>query len=149
MQSTSYFISMQRKVNGFTLIEVMITVAIIAILSAIALPAYTNYITRGKIPEATSTLANLRIQLEQAYQDNRAYGADGQCSVPNSTTSNFSFKCTLGATGQTYELEAAGADSMDGFVYSIDEGGNRKTTLPAKWGGGTFDCWATKKGGGC
>ncbi len=152
MRSNTYSAPMVRTAAGFTLIEVMITVAIIAILSAIALPAYTDYITRGKIPEATSTLASLRIQLEQAYQDNRVYGANNKCSVDNSTTSNFAFTCALGATAQTYVLSATGAGGMAGFTYTIDENGNRKTTkLPTAWGTAPPDiaCWVTKKGGAC
>ena len=40
-------------IHGFTLIEVMIVVAIVAILSAVALPSYNDYVTRGRIPDAT------------------------------------------------------------------------------------------------
>jgi len=59
--------------HGFTLIELMITIAIIGILSAIALPAYNEYVIRGKIVEATATLAGHRVKMEQFFQDNRTY----------------------------------------------------------------------------
>ncbi|MGH8742788.1 MAG: type IV pilin protein, partial [Burkholderiales bacterium] len=59
--------------NGFTLIELMTVVAVLAILAVIAVPAYNDYVTRGKIPEATSNLADLRVKMEQWYQDNRNY----------------------------------------------------------------------------
>jgi type IV pilus assembly protein PilE len=51
--------------RGFTLIELMITVAVIAILSAVALPSYREYVIRGNVPEATSRLATKQVQMEQ------------------------------------------------------------------------------------
>ena len=59
--------------QGFTLIEVMITVAIIAILAAIAVPNYTDYVTRSKFSRGHGTLGDLRVKMEQYYMDNRRY----------------------------------------------------------------------------
>lgn len=137
---------------GFTLIELMVTVAIIAILAAVAVPAYTDYVTRGKIPEATSTLASMRIQLEQYYQDNRNYNADDAgCGVSNPASGNFSYSCT--GTSQTYKIIATGVASkgMSNFSYSIDQAGARKTErLPSGWTTpNPNNCWAVKKDGGC
>src|SRR5690606_1858627 len=63
--------------RGFTLIELMITVAIIAILAAVAVPSYQDYVRRGKVTEATATLAQFRIKMEQYFQDNQTYELDG------------------------------------------------------------------------
>src|SRR6202043_2582899 len=59
--------------SGFTLLEVMIVVAIVAILAAIAIPNYSDYVKRGKIIEATSGLSDLRTRYEQYFLDNRTY----------------------------------------------------------------------------
>ena len=67
--------------RGFSLIELMITVAIVAIIAAIALPSYTDYLKRSKLTEAHNALATYRGSMEQYYQDNRSYGAGGACGV--------------------------------------------------------------------
>ena len=63
----------QSKQAGFTLLELMITVTVIAILAAIAVPMFGDYTKRGKITEAVGTLSDLRIRAERFYADNRTY----------------------------------------------------------------------------
>src|SRR5215208_4515694 len=62
-----------RSSRGFTIIEVMIVVVIVAILASVAIPSYVDYITRSKIQEATSTLLSQRVKMEQYFQDQRTY----------------------------------------------------------------------------
>ena len=134
--------------KGFTLIELMITVAIIGILAGVAMPAYSDYVIRGKLQEGTSTLAAARVRLEQFYQDNRTYvGAlcsAGGLSWP-AATANFTYTCS-GASATAYTITATGV----GFVYTIDQA-NNKVTVTAKsgWGASGANCWQVKKGGSC
>src|SRR5689334_7842568 len=81
--------SQMQHTKGFTLIELMVTVTVIAILAAIALPSYNDYVTRSKFAEATGNLADLRVKMEQYYADNRRYStvaAGGICGIPGGNT---------------------------------------------------------------
>ncbi|CAJ0688608.1 pilin [Ralstonia holmesii] len=60
----------KRRAGGFTLIELMIVVAIVGILAAIALPAYTNYMIKSKLTEATTMLDASRAAIMDVYSAN-------------------------------------------------------------------------------
>jgi len=148
--------------RGFTLIELMVAMVVIAILAAVALPAYNDYLIRGKITEAIANLSDTRVRLEQFYQDNRMYGTAGACGVAMTTADikYFAFTCVSssasGAGDQNYTLTATGGgaadSSMTGFTYTLDQA-NTKATTAAKtgWAAGTMPatCWILKKGGLC
>jgi type IV pilus assembly protein PilE len=136
--------------GGFTLIEVMITVAIVAILASVAVPSYQNYLIRGRIPDATSQLASRRVLMEQFFQDNKTYLGAPLCAAVDTTTSkHFSFDCDPVPTGTTFKLRATGTGSMTGFVYTLDQSNTKVTTgVPSGWTTSTT-CWVTTKAGTC
>jgi type IV pilus assembly protein PilE len=134
--------------HGFTLIEVMVTVAIIAILSAIAMPAYRDYVTRGRIPEATGRLAALQVQLENYYQDNRTYVGSNACNADTTTSRYFDFSCTGVAAG-AFTLRAVGKGPMASFTFTVNQTNAKATpSVPSGWTTSTT-CWVRSKDGSC
>ncbi len=139
--------------RGFTLLELMITLVVIAILTAIALPSYTSYVTRGKVPGATSNLAAKRVQMEQWFQDNRTYVGAPACNNDTTSSQYFTFRCTE-QTATAYTLQATGIGTMAGFTYTVDESNNQTSAFappaPSSWVPATpNNCWVTKPGGVC
>ncbi len=161
-QSASVIRHAVRRQRGFTLVEVLITVAVVAILAAVALPSYTDYVTRSKIVEVVSGLTDMRTRLEQYYLDLRQY--PGSCIAPASGAAPagkiylpagskyFTFTCALTATTYTVTATGNAAQGMAGFVYTVDQSNNRRTTsLPSGWSGAgaSSTCWVTRKNGDC
>jgi type IV pilus assembly protein PilE len=145
------------KQSGFTLIEMMITVAIVALLAAVALPSHQSYVMRGRIPDATGHLSTKRVQMEQAFQDNRSYlvppAPAGNLDTTSSQFFNFSAQDDGGAETRTatgYTLFARGKGAMTGFTYTINQANVRTSTVTGVSGWeGNAACWVTKKGGQC
>ena len=69
--------NIEKKQQGFTLIELMIVIAIVGILAAIALPAYQDYTVRAKVSEAMVTLAEAKTTIAEYYSANNALPTTG------------------------------------------------------------------------
>ena len=142
------------KARGFTLIELLIVIAVISILAAVALPAYTDYVIRGRLVEGRSTLSEHRVKMEQFFQDNRTY--EGACDAGSiaatpAATSFWKYQCANLAQN-TYTVTASGQEgtSLFGFIYTINQNNDRVTTgVIAGWAGKDSACWVTKKSGEC
>ncbi len=129
--------------HGYTLIELMIAVAIVAILGSIALPSYTAYVERSRVPVGLDALASFAARMEQTYQDTGVYGV-GNCTPTVPTAKNFVISCVLtGAGGQGYVARATGTGSMTGYTYAIDNTGTRTTVSHPK-GTPSGNCWSLK-----
>jgi type IV pilus assembly protein PilE len=139
--------------RGFTLIELMVTVVVVAILASVAYPAYTDYIMRSKISEAISNLSDMRTKLEQFFLDNRTYvGActTGTVAPLPTNTKYFTYACSnLGTSTYTVTATGVASQGMSGFVYNIDQNNTRTTTgVPSDWTASS-SCWVLKKDGSC
>lgn len=139
-----------KTVTGFTLIELMIVVALVGILLTIAVPSYQDYVRRGKIGEATSELAAFRARQEQFFQDNRTYVSGGTtCGGALPVAKYFTYTCA--GTATTYTGTAAGiaTQGMNGFTFTINQANARQTTAFPGASGLPRNCWIYKKDESC
>lgn len=139
---------------GFTLIELMITVAIVAIIAAVGYPSYASYVQRSRVAEATGTLSVTRVRLEQYYQDNRNYGSTASgCGVAMPGGDYFTYSCSwgAGATSQSFVLTATGKASagMDGYAFTVDQDNTQQTTAFVGASNLPANCWLARPGDTC
>ena len=139
---------MRSRIRGFTLIELMIVIAVVALLASIAMPAYTTYITRSKLAEAQSSLLAMRTESEQFFQDNRTFV--GYACAPVDTR-YFTYTCpTLAAADYLFRATGVAAQGTGGFTFEVNAANVRQTTaVPAGWGTPAVNCWVRRKNGTC
>jgi type IV pilus assembly protein PilE len=125
---------------GFSLVELMVALAIAAIVAAFAVPAYRDHTLRSYLPEMSSGLQLSALRLEQYYQDNRSYRNGTACGITLPSSERFLFSL----------LTATGSGAMAAFAYTIDQQGQTRTiSLPVAWGAAPLDCWVMKRGATC
>ena len=123
--------------KGFTLVELMIVVAIIGIIASIAVPSYADYVAKAKATEATSTLATMRVNMELHYQDERTY-VGGPCA---STAGAFTYSCSVTPSLTAYTLRAAGSGDVSNYEFTVDQDNAKAST----YDGVSGNCWKTSK----
>lgn len=131
--------------RGFTLIEVMITVAIVAILTAIAYPSYVSYIVRSNRAAAESYMQEVAAAQERFLLDNRAYASDlttlqYASNVPANVAPNYTFQLSASSTPPSYQLTASPQGSQQANDTAC--GKLTLTNTGAKSATGTAsNCW--------
>jgi type IV pilus assembly protein PilE len=97
---------LRTKLSGFTLMEALIVVAIIAILSAIAFPSYQQHVRKGRRAEAMATLLDLQLKQEKWRANNPTYGTLVQINGGSAPTSNYYTFNVADLTATRYTLTA-------------------------------------------
>ncbi|WP_026957650.1 type IV pilin protein [Aliagarivorans taiwanensis] len=141
---------MKPAVTGFSLIELMISVAIVAILATVAYPSYTSYVLESRRGESWEALAEVSLLQEQYYLDNGSYAttlvalglaASGETSF---STDNGHYSVTLSAASAdafTVTATAQGVQLNDKSCKSISYSSIGAKTAVDSEGSSSNECW--------
>ena len=121
--------------RGFSLIELMVVVAVVGILASIAYPSYQDYVKRGHRADAQAYLMDVAQRQQQYFTDNRSFAADVATlndPVPSNVSPFYTVSIATGATPPSFTVTATavGAQTSDGNL-TIDNTGAK--TPSSKW----------------
>ena len=131
---------MKKIQQGFTLIELMIVVAIIGILAAVAIPAYQDYITRAQVSEAAELLSGFKTPLAEFYGDKGHWPANigakncAACSLEGTINGKYTnISTTVGGAGTSGTVTLTA-------TMTVGQAKSTTVTLTSANGGALWDC---------
>lgn len=140
------------QIKGFSLVELMIAIAITGIIAAVAIPSYVSSIQKSRRSDATATLMRLAVSQEKFYSQHGTYTTDlsSAAGLNNGSTAStqgyYGISATAGATGSittsfilTATAGSVQAKDVDCFKFTIDS--HNKRSAKIKTGTATSDCW--------
>lgn len=129
-----------KKLSGFTLIEIMVVVVIIAILAAIAIPSYTKYIVTSHRTEAQSAMLSLAQYLESKYNASFSYPAEASIPAslknPTNVSNYYTISVSIVNASQNYTITATPTSAQnDGLcgTLTLKEDGSKSPTTVGCW----------------
>ncbi|MFO7306850.1 MAG: type IV pilin protein [Gammaproteobacteria bacterium] len=139
---------MKRRMRGITLIELMVIVAVVAILGSLAVGSYRNYLIRAQRTEARMALLRIQAAQEKFFLQNNRYATDGQLTLSppaglgisrTTENGNYTLRLQTDSNGNRYRAvaTATGGQTRDIAacrVLSIDQDGNKEPAAnPECW----------------
>ncbi|EGQ7933620.1 prepilin-type N-terminal cleavage/methylation domain-containing protein [Vibrio vulnificus] len=129
-----------KKQQGFTLIELMIVVAIIGVLAAVAVPAYQDYVKKSEAASALATLKSLITPAELYYQENGTATAAGLSDLGSTTSAN-----DLGTLASA--ITGSGSAAVPTLTFSFGSHSSMTTTDKLTFSRSNTEGWSCARSG--
>lgn len=138
--------------RAFTLVEMLVTLAIVSILAGVALPSYNAYIIKSEIRTAQADLLALSLNFENRYQRTLSYPVVGSGGITSNNTaglksfftgwapsgSNFNYSVGAGSSATQYTLNAVGTGKQSGCTITINNRNDRSSSSGCKYTSGAW-----------
>jgi type IV pilus assembly protein PilE len=130
--------------SGFTLIELMITVAVVAILAGIAYPSYTEYVKKARRADAKAALLKVQLAQEKYRTNNTSYGTLAQIGVSSTSPDQYYTIAVSNNTATAYTATATPAGAQAGNscgTFAVNQDGKTTSASVQTTTAKVQECW--------